>query len=70
MKAMKSKPYEKERKRDIQHVFKKYDRSNKGYINLQDLREMTHTLNEPLDEEMMRLMIERASRTHGDKMYF
>jgi Ca2+-binding EF-hand superfamily protein len=38
MKAMDSKPYEKERKKDIYHIFKKYDRTNKGYISVNDLK--------------------------------
>jgi Ca2+-binding EF-hand superfamily protein len=44
MKAMDSKPHQKERKKDIMTVFKKYDRTNKGYINLSDLSEMTKLL--------------------------
>ena len=40
MKAMVAKPFEKEKKKDVYHIFKKYDRTNKGYINLHDLKEM------------------------------
>lgn len=69
MKAMDSKPYEKEKKKDIFHIFKKYDRANKGYINMQDLKEK-RDLEIEIDEEMMKLMIERASKGNGDKIKF
>jgi centrin-1 len=57
MKAMDSKPYEKERKKDIYRIFKKYDRTNKGYINLKDLKEISKEVQEEVDEETMKLMI-------------
>lgn len=46
---MDSKPYEKERKKDIYHIFKKYDRTNKGYINLNDLKEINKQVQEDID---------------------
>lgn len=57
MKAMNSKPYEKERKKDIYRIFKKYDRTNKGYISLNDLKDINKELQEDIDEETMKLMI-------------
>jgi len=54
---MDSKPYEKERKKDIYRIFKKYDRANKGYINLKDLKEISKEVQEEVDEETMKLMI-------------
>lgn len=47
---MDSKPFKKETKKQIYHVFKKYDRTNKNEITLEDLKEMTRTLNEDVDE--------------------
>jgi Ca2+-binding EF-hand superfamily protein len=38
MNAMDTKPYLNERKKDIMQVFKKYDRDNKGYVNLEDIK--------------------------------
>jgi Ca2+-binding EF-hand superfamily protein len=38
MKAMGTKPYLNETKKEIGAIFKKYDRANKGYIVLDDLR--------------------------------
>ena len=38
MKAMDTKPYLNETKKEIGTIFKKYDRQNKGYLNLDDLR--------------------------------
>lgn len=46
MNAMDTKPYVNERKKDIMQVFKKYDRDNKGYIHLEDLREINRQLKE------------------------
>lgn len=35
---MGTKPYLNENKKDITAIFKKYDRKNKGYIDINDLR--------------------------------
>jgi len=40
MKAMDTRPYVNESKKDILAVFKKYDRSNKGYLDLGDIKEV------------------------------
>jgi Ca2+-binding EF-hand superfamily protein len=40
MKAMDTKPHVNESKRDISTIFKKYDRLGKGYLNIDDIREM------------------------------
>lgn len=49
MKAMDTKPYINESKKDIMTVFKKYDRANKGYLNLDDIREVNKHIKENLD---------------------
>lgn len=38
MQAMGTKPYLNETKKEIGAVFKKYDRHNKGYIDINDMR--------------------------------
>jgi hypothetical protein len=38
VKAMATKSHLKEDKKSVGAIFKKYDRSNKGYIDLEDLR--------------------------------
>jgi Ca2+-binding EF-hand superfamily protein len=40
MKAMGCKPYLNENKKEIAAIFKKYDRANKNYIDINDLREI------------------------------
>jgi Ca2+-binding EF-hand superfamily protein len=57
MTAMHTKPYVNESKKDIMAVFKKYDRSNKGHLNLDDIKEMNNHIKGNLDEESMRLMV-------------
>lgn len=44
MNAMDFAKKKKEPAKRIQHIFKKYDRNNKGYIDMQDLKEMTKLL--------------------------
>ena len=70
MKAMDTKPYLNETKKDIGAIFKKYDRANKGYLNLEDLREINRHTKENLDEETLRLMLEKADSNRDDKISF
>lgn len=48
MKAMDTKPYLNETKKEVASVFKKYDRANKGYLDLEDLREINRHVKENL----------------------
>ena len=50
MKAMDIKPYRNEDKKLIASIFKKYDRENKNYITIKDLKEVNNHLNENMDE--------------------
>jgi len=50
MKAMDTKPYINETKKEIGAIFKKYDRTNKGHIDINDLREINRHLKENVDE--------------------
>lgn len=70
MKAMDTKPYLNETKKDIGAIFKKYDRTNKGFLNLEDLREINRHTKENLDEETLRLMLEKADSNKDDKISF
>lgn len=70
MNAMDTKPYINERKKDIQQVFKKYDRDNKGYINLDDLREVNRQLKENFDDQIIRSMLEKADSNRDGKISF
>lgn len=38
MQAMKTKPQHNETKKDISAIFRRYDRTGKGYIDIEDLR--------------------------------
>ena len=49
MKAMDQKPDQKEKSKQLHHIFKKYDRNNKNYIDIEDLKEMKKHLNEEID---------------------
>lgn len=44
MNAMDTKPYLNERKKDVMQIFRKYDRDSKGYINLDDIKEINRQL--------------------------
>lgn len=47
---MDTKPYINEAKKEIGAIFKKYDRANKGHIDINDLREINRHLKENVDE--------------------
>lgn len=70
MNAMDTKPYLNERKKDIMQVFKKYDREGKGYINMEDIKEINRQLKENLDEDTMRQMLEKADSNRDGRMSF
>lgn len=70
MNAMDTKPYLNERKKDIMQVFKKYDREGKGYITLEDIKEINRQLKENIDEDTMRQMLEKADSNRDGRMSF
>ena len=70
MQAMSTKPYLNETKKEIGAIFKKYDRANKGYIDLNDLREINRHIKENLDEETMKLMLEKADSNNDGRISF
>lgn len=70
MNAMDTRPFLNERKKDIMQVFKKYDRDNKGFIHLEDLREINRQLKEGLDDDTVRSMLEKADSNRDGKITF
>lgn len=51
-------------------VFKKYDRDGKGYITLEDIKEINRQLKENMDDDTMRQMLEKADSNRDGKMSF
>lgn len=45
---------------DLLEAFSLFDREGKGIITIEDLREASKVLNEPIDESLLRDMIEIA----------
>ena len=70
MTAMAGREKGKDSNRQLHHAFKKYDRKGKGYITLADLKEMSKLLGENDDEEMLTLMMTRASKTNATRISY
>ncbi len=70
MKAMASKPIANETRKEIATIFKKYDRTGKGHIDLNDLRDINRHVKENLDEETLLMMLKHAAPTNSDKISF
>lgn len=70
MKAMDTKPYLNESKKEIGAIFKKYDRNNKGYLTLDDLQQINNHVKENVDEETLALMLEKADSNNDGKISF
>jgi centrin-1 len=70
MKAMDTKPYRNETKKEIAAIFKKYDRDNKSYLTIGDFREINQHVKENLDEETLLLMLEKADSNKDGKISF
>lgn len=51
-------------------MFRKYDRTNKGYLNIDDLMEINNHIKENLDEETLKLMLEKADGNNDGKISF
>lgn len=70
MKAMDTKPYISESKKQIGAIFKKYDRANKGHIDINDLREINRHLKENVDQETIKLMMQKTDSNRDGKISF
>ena len=70
MKAMDTKPYRNETKKEIATIFKKYDRDNKNYITLNDFKEVNGHVKENLDEETLLLMVQKADSNKDGRITF
>lgn len=51
-------------------MFKKYDRTNKNYIDINDLREVNRHIKENLDDETLKLMLEKADSNQDGRISF
>lgn len=70
MKAMDTKPFRNETKKEIAAIFKKYDRDNKNYLTLDDFKEINGHVKENLDEETLRMMLQKADSNKDEKVSF
>jgi len=70
MKAMDTQPYLNETKKEIGSIFKKYDRHNKGYLNIDDLKQINSHVKENLDEETLGMMLDKADSNTDGKISF
>jgi Ca2+-binding EF-hand superfamily protein len=70
MEAMKTKPLYNETKKDIAAIFRRYDRNGKGYIDLEDLREVNRHVKENLDDETLKMILKKADSNLDNKITF
>ena len=70
MKAMGTKPYINESKKEITAIFKKYDRTNKGYVDIDDIREINRQVKQNMDDETIRMMLEKADSNNDGRISF
>jgi Ca2+-binding EF-hand superfamily protein len=70
MKAMDTKPFRSETKKEIAAIFKKYDRDNKNFLTIDDFKEMNSHVKENLDEETLKLMLEKSDSNRDGKVSF
>ena len=70
MTAMDTKPYINETRKEIGAIFKKYDRANKGHIDLNDLKDINRHLKENASEELLKLMMEKVDSNGDGKISF
>ena len=70
MRAMACKPYLNENRKLITTIFKKYDMTNKGYIDINDMREINRHVKENLDDETLKLMVKKCDSNNDGKISF
>jgi len=70
MKAMDTKPFRNESKKEIAAIFKKYDRDNKNYLVLDDFKEINGHVKENIDEDTLLMMLEKADSNKDGKVSF
>ena len=63
-------PGEYETKEEIARVFKKFDKKQKGYITIGDLREVAKELHEDVDEDILQEIIARTDSNKDGKLSF
>lgn len=60
----------KEKDTELQKVFREFDRENKGYIDLNNLKQMSRDLGEDEDEETLKEIIKRSGSSSEGRIYF
>ena len=60
----------KETKADVRRIFRKYDKTNKGFINYKDLKEKNEELNENIDEDTIKEIVKRTDSNMDGKISF
>ena len=69
MRAMACKPYLNENRKLITTIFKKCGRASKGYIDINDMREINRHAKENLDDETLKLMVKKCDRNNDGKFH-
>lgn len=70
MKAMSVRPQKNETKRELKAIFKLYNKGKKDYIDISDLRKANISLGQELDEETLKLIIERCDSDNDGRISF
>lgn len=70
MNAMEMKPRQNEARKEIGMIFRKYDRTGKGYIDLEDMKDINRHVKEQLDDETLQLMLKQADSDSDGRITF
>ena len=60
----------KEKDTELQKVFREFDRENKGYIDLENLKRMSRELGEDEDEDTLKEIIKRSGSSNEGRISF
>jgi len=70
MYAIETRPRDNETRKEIATIFRKYDRSGTGYIDLQDIKDVNQHVKEQLDDDTMQLMLKHADSNDDGRISF
>lgn len=68
--AMEMKPRTNETRKEIATIFRKYDRAGKGFIDLQDMKDINRHVKEQLDDDTLLLMLRHADSNNDGRISF
>ena len=51
-------------------IFRKYDRTGKGYINMDDIKDVNRHVKEQLDDDTLQMMLKQADSNNDGKVTF